>query len=293
MSKLSKLSSNSNFQSGTCWSNIECKSECLHMGFQRVIHSLNVHMTVNCPVSRYLGSQRAPCHSLWHTDLQEKIFCNSKLWICQGTTLLVCKSLLPFQSLFEKPRSWQSVPESLPRSLSKYFKHLTSPPASALLTLSSPHAFQPNISSFHFTTWASVHKLRLWERWSTNIEYFHHFTLNVMNVYYNVCCLLFPDKRKNHLESGSVALNTLHCALTGSDQEQSFNFYRPIPTLYCCWCKHRWTNCSQNLTDCCSTGTGISFNYWYSTRGLYTACGFHWHTKYWEIHCRISATNIL
>ena len=50
-----------------------------------------------------------------------------------------------------------------------------------------------------------------------------------MNVYYNVCCLLFPDKRKNHLESGSVALNTLHCALTGSDQEQSFNFYRPIP----------------------------------------------------------------
>ena len=199
---MSKLSSNSNFQSGTCWSNIECKSECLHMGFQRVIHSLNVHMTVNCPVSRYLGSQRAPCHSLWHADLQEKSFaipnsgfvseqhywcakvcCHSKVW-----------------------SSWQSVPESLPRSLSKYFKHLTSPPASALLTLSSPHAFQPNISSFHFTTWASAHKLRLWERWSTNIEYFHHFTLNVMNVYYNVCCLLFTDKRKNHLERGSVAL---------------------------------------------------------------------------------------
>ena len=102
--KVVDMSSNSNFQSGTCWSNIECKSECLHMGFQRVIHSLNVHMTVNCPVSRYLGSQRAPCHSLWHADLQEKIFCNSKLWICQGTTLLVCKSLLPFQSLelFEK-----------------------------------------------------------------------------------------------------------------------------------------------------------------------------------------------
>ena len=89
------------------------------------------------------------------------------------------------------------------------------------------------------------------------------------------------------MESGSVALNTLHCALTGSDQEQSFNFYRPIPTLYWCWCKHRWTNCSQNLTDCCSTGTGISYNYWYWTRGSYTACGFHWHTKYWEIHCRI------
>ena len=124
------------------------------------------HTPSQCPhdmSSRYLGSECALCHSLWHADLQEKIFCNSKLWICQGTTLLVCKSLLPFQSLFEKPRSWQSVPESLPRSLSKYFKHLTSPPASALLTLSSPHAFQPNISSFHFTTWASAHKLRLWK----------------------------------------------------------------------------------------------------------------------------------